>query len=228
MLAPPVLSTPSDVRLSQASVCLFLDDSAWRTAVTSVELNGVPLISLINYTLTAGKLTILGESFNVVGSYSVIVKATGYDDTVEVTFDVSIANWNQLNLGSVTDCIKYDSLLADSSVIKSETLLYAKDELRAWIESRFADMQDDLDDYSADIELVDNIKDLRNLRQCFRYLVLSLGLSAVVVAGQDDMNSIRAEQHNVSALQYFTRWCNRKPFELGFYRVPYGTIRFVQ
>jgi len=207
----------------------FTDVPAWRAAVTAVKVNGVAL-STTDYTLTAGVLTILGALWSRIDSVaqSVIVSATGYTDTVAVTFTVAQPTWATLSLGTAAECTIMEPIIAASSVVTSAILLYAKDELRAWIESRFADLQNQLDDEESDLLLIGCIKDVRNLRTCFRYLALSLGLNAVITAGENDLLEKKAKEHMRNALHWFTNWAARAPFELGDYDRAHGTIRLVQ
>jgi len=159
---------------------------------------------------------------------SVIVTATGYTDTVAVTFTVTQSTWATLSLGTAAECTAIEPVLAASGVITSAILLYAKDELHAWIESRFVDLQNELEDEESGLTLPDCIKDVRNLRTCYRYLALALGLNAVITAGQNDLLEKKAKDHMRNALHWFTNWAARAPFELGDYHHAHGTIRLVQ
>jgi hypothetical protein len=67
----------------------FTDDEEWRNAVNEVMVNDSALASE-DYTLEAGKLTIDASVFTSPGEYTIVVKATGYEDaTVTQTLTTS-------------------------------------------------------------------------------------------------------------------------------------------
>ena len=78
-LTPPALTADiTDNRLEFPIELTFTDDAAWRDAVTSVTVSINPVT---DYILTSGKLTIPEENFKSSGSYQIVVKAMGYEDT---------------------------------------------------------------------------------------------------------------------------------------------------
>ncbi|TEB08076.1 Endoglucanase precursor [Pelotomaculum schinkii] len=57
----------------------FTDDAAWRAAITGVSVDGADLVDG-GYTVSAGKITIAATVFTKAKDYTVVVKATGYED----------------------------------------------------------------------------------------------------------------------------------------------------
>ena len=66
------------IEIGSDAVITFIDNAAWRAAVTAVKLDGTAL-DAENYTLEEGKLTIKAAAFTAAKDYTVTVEATGYD-----------------------------------------------------------------------------------------------------------------------------------------------------
>jgi hypothetical protein len=76
-VAPTLTADTTNNNMIQPIDITFTDNSAWRSAVTRVNLNGA---AVTNYTLASGKLTIPGADFAAAGTYNIVVKATNYGD----------------------------------------------------------------------------------------------------------------------------------------------------
>ncbi|MDD3652570.1 MAG: DUF1533 domain-containing protein [Desulfotomaculaceae bacterium] len=82
--APPSLTVDAlDNVVGQPVELTYTDDAAWRAAITGVSVDGTDLIDG-EYTISDGKITIAADVFTEAKDYTVVVKATGYDD-VSVT-----------------------------------------------------------------------------------------------------------------------------------------------
>lgn len=57
----------------------FIDDAAWRSAITGITIDGRALNN-DQYKISKGKLRIDGGVFNAEGDYEITVRATGYED----------------------------------------------------------------------------------------------------------------------------------------------------
>ncbi|GFZ31069.1 hypothetical protein CSC2_15950 [Clostridium zeae] len=82
--AAPALSPDADRNeLGQDIKLTFGDNSAWRTAITALTIDGKTIDST-KYTVDAGAITIKADQFAAEKDYVIAVKATGYERT-EVT-----------------------------------------------------------------------------------------------------------------------------------------------
>ena len=76
---PPALTADStNNSVGQSIDITFTDNSSWRAAVTEVTIDGT---AITDYTLAVGKLTIPATDFTTAVTYTIVVKAAGYDDT---------------------------------------------------------------------------------------------------------------------------------------------------
>lgn len=77
---PPALTADTDGnKVGQAIDITFTDDAGWRSAITGVSVDGADLVSG-KYTVSDGKITIAADVFTEAKDYTVVVKATGYED----------------------------------------------------------------------------------------------------------------------------------------------------
>ena len=80
LITPPVLTAASTDNTIGRSVNLtFTDDTAWQAGITRIIVRGTALDSS-QYTVTSGNINIASDVFATVGDYSIVVKATGYND----------------------------------------------------------------------------------------------------------------------------------------------------
>jgi len=80
LLTPPVLTADnSDNTVGQAIDITFVDDVAWRAAITGISVGGSAL-SESQYAVTEGNINIAADVFTAAGDYAVVVTATGYSD----------------------------------------------------------------------------------------------------------------------------------------------------
>lgn len=88
LLAPPVLDADTtDNTLGKALDLTFTDDPVWRSAISSLTVDGSEL-QATQYTVTEGNLHLLATAITTAGSHSIAVKATGYNDaTVNQSLD---------------------------------------------------------------------------------------------------------------------------------------------
>ena len=83
-VAPPTVTAANVATVDATFDVSFSDDPAWRTAITSITIDGVTLTS--GYALAAGKITFTPASslpapaLQSAGTKSIIIKATGYND----------------------------------------------------------------------------------------------------------------------------------------------------
>ncbi|MDQ7094877.1 DUF1533 domain-containing protein, partial [Desulfosporosinus sp. PR] len=81
---PPVISADTtDNILGKALDLTFQDDSAWRSAVNSVTVDGTVLPGS-QYKLMAGDLQLLSGALTSIGNHIIVVKATGYNDSTVI------------------------------------------------------------------------------------------------------------------------------------------------
>jgi len=85
--APTLAADDSDNDTAHPIELTFIEDSAWRGAITEVKVDGTTL-SASNYTITAGRLSIHAGKLSS-GTHTITVKATGYADT-SVTQSVNL------------------------------------------------------------------------------------------------------------------------------------------
>jgi len=85
---PPTLTADStDNYTTSAIEITFIDDAAWRNAITAVK-DGSKTLNATDYSITAGKITINAGVLGA-GSHTITVVATGYADAV-VTQNVNL------------------------------------------------------------------------------------------------------------------------------------------
>ena len=91
---PPTLTPASGVTVDNSFTITFTDNSSWRAAVTSVQVNS----QNISYTLNAGALIIAPSSNTILqtpNTYTITVIATGYSNDI-VTQTISVGSANKL------------------------------------------------------------------------------------------------------------------------------------
>jgi len=77
---PPALSADiTNNSVGQAVEITFNDDSAWRTAITEIDADGVALGNT-KYSINNGSINIAADVFTSAKAYTIIAKATGYAD----------------------------------------------------------------------------------------------------------------------------------------------------
>jgi len=224
-LTPPVLTAPSEIRLSRAGSLTFTDSAAWRAAITAVRLGGSYLTVTTDYTLAAGNLTILGNVIEKIGSYNLVIEATGYDDATAI-LEYVVCDWSSLTLYTTDEVTAIEPIVSSSLVSSSQ--LIVKQELLDDISSRFTSLQNELDDEESGIVIQDNIRDIRLLKQSARSRCLAIVLSAGQVSVSDDVPGIKAMEYMRRSLNEFARWAGIAPFDLGDYGRAHGTVRLVQ
>ena len=97
---PPVLtSDKTDNRVGQDIEITFADNTAWRSAITAVKLNGTALQA--GYTIAAGRITLDKSLFAAAGSYSISVEATNYG-IADVTQVIVASDGNLIKNGSMS------------------------------------------------------------------------------------------------------------------------------
>jgi len=77
---PSLTADTTDNTVGKAIDITFVDNTAWRAAITGVTVNSSSLNSN-DYTVTAGNLNIVSSVFSSQGTYAVVVTATDYPDT---------------------------------------------------------------------------------------------------------------------------------------------------
>ncbi len=104
----------------------FSDDETWRDAIVGITVNGT-LIETSGYEISAGKITIKGIVFNEVKNYSIIVKATGYEDasiTQTINSPPAPITAPKLQLAAITSkgdiSLTFDKEMADPSGTESQ------------------------------------------------------------------------------------------------------------
>jgi hypothetical protein len=77
---PPALSADdTDNVIGQPVDLTFTDDAAWRAAITGITVDGSALTG-DQYMVTEGNIRITADVFPVAKEYTIVVKATGYED----------------------------------------------------------------------------------------------------------------------------------------------------
>ena len=99
----PALTTASGATVGASYAITYTDNSAWRSAITSVRFGSTALTNGTDYTITAGNLTITpngaaGSLLRTAGTYTITVFATNYTDAL-VTQVVSGGTATQLVIG---------------------------------------------------------------------------------------------------------------------------------
>jgi len=79
LLTPPELTTVG-TRVGKQVILKFKDDKAWRPAITDITVDGESISGL--YKVAKGKITINAKAFSAAGTYTIAVKADGYEDAV--------------------------------------------------------------------------------------------------------------------------------------------------
>ena len=94
---PPALTAAVGATVDANLNVTFTDNSAWRSAVTTVKYGSNVLSAGTDYTLSAGTLTLKpggssGSGLRIAGTQTVTVSATGYNDaTISQTIGVGVA-----------------------------------------------------------------------------------------------------------------------------------------
>lgn len=79
LATPPALKKDtSNNRVGNSIDITFVDDAAWRNAISDVTIDGTSISG--KYTISAGKITIDAGLFTQARNYAIAVKATGYND----------------------------------------------------------------------------------------------------------------------------------------------------
>ena len=83
-LPPDIIAAPT-ATVSANYDLTYTDDATWRSKITSVICGTTTLVSTRDYTVSAGKITIIpngtaGSLLRIPGTYTFTVKATGYED----------------------------------------------------------------------------------------------------------------------------------------------------
>ena len=78
LLIPPTLTTDTTTIGNPIDIT-FTDDEAWRNAITEVKV-GETVLESNQYTKAEGKITIAAGIFIEAGTYTIVIKATGYED----------------------------------------------------------------------------------------------------------------------------------------------------
>ena len=106
--APPSLTVDSsDNKVGNPIGFTFTDDQAWRDAITEVKV-GNTVLNSSQYTKAEGKITIAAGVFTEAGTYTIVIKATGYEDAsvtqiinkdyVTTTLSIKINNGNPITV----------------------------------------------------------------------------------------------------------------------------------
>jgi hypothetical protein len=83
ILTPPMLSVYGDAIYGENATLTFVDDEAWREAVTGVFLDGTT-VSGASYVLTQGSIKINAEVFTSGTSYPIGIRADGYAEATAI------------------------------------------------------------------------------------------------------------------------------------------------
>lgn len=76
--APALTADTTDNKIGQAIDITFVADTAWMRAITDVTVDGTSIEG--KYAVSAGRITLSPEVFNLPGEYFIAVKAEGYSD----------------------------------------------------------------------------------------------------------------------------------------------------
>ncbi len=79
LLISPVVTADTPNQAGSAVNLTFADDPAWRAAISGITVDGAPLNS-IQYTVTAGKISIAPGVLNTDASHTIVISATNYQD----------------------------------------------------------------------------------------------------------------------------------------------------
>ena len=98
LATPPVLTADStDNKVGNPIDIAFIDDETWRNAIREVKV-GDTVLESSQYIKAAGKITLDASAFVSAGTYTITIKATGYEDAAaeqeiiptETTYSVTI------------------------------------------------------------------------------------------------------------------------------------------
>jgi hypothetical protein len=104
-MAPPLLNPDTTaITTIQPIDITFMDDPAWRAAVSEVSLDGVVLTGS-QYTLSAGDLKMTAGVLNNRGAHTILVKAGGYADDAVIQQIVTRGDVNSDGNVNVLDVI---------------------------------------------------------------------------------------------------------------------------
>ncbi|WP_254777010.1 discoidin domain-containing protein [Paenibacillus sp. yr247] len=78
--SPELVADTTDNNVDQPVDIAFDDDAAWRNAIETVKVDGIP-ISAAQYTVAAGKITLNASLFKDARVYWISVQAKGYTET---------------------------------------------------------------------------------------------------------------------------------------------------
>ena len=79
-VAPALTADITDNIIGNSIEITFIDDKAWRTAITAINVDGSDLAT-DKYTIAAGKITIAADVFTEVRDYEIIFRANNYLNT---------------------------------------------------------------------------------------------------------------------------------------------------
>ncbi|MGI6452338.1 MAG: hemoblobin-interacting domain-containing protein [Syntrophomonadaceae bacterium] len=80
LLTPPALTADTtENQVGQSIEITFTDDAAWRAAITDLTVDGLN-VAETEYTISDGQITFAESVFTEAKEYTIVVKATGYQD----------------------------------------------------------------------------------------------------------------------------------------------------
>lgn len=82
LIPPDLTADMSNNVVGQPIEVTFTDDTAWRSALRSVKVDGQTVSGAVYYSLDAGKLTLSASLFPTAKNYTIEVSADGYTDAV--------------------------------------------------------------------------------------------------------------------------------------------------
>ncbi|MDR6550805.1 discoidin domain-containing protein [Paenibacillus qinlingensis] len=125
-----VLTASTTATIGKPVTYTFADDTAWRYAINSVELNGAA-VSPSNYRLEAGKITLDASLFIDPKAYQLTIGATGYTNSSVV---------QTITLGSSYNLALNKPTTTSNEPLKSSNYAVDGDKSTRW-ESPFSDPQ---------------------------------------------------------------------------------------
>ncbi|OPX86439.1 MAG: Chitinase D precursor [Pelotomaculum sp. PtaB.Bin104] len=90
LLTPPVVTADEPNQAGSAVNLTFIDNAVWRSAITGITVDGA-LLEPIQYTVTAGNISIAPGVLNTDANHSIVISATSYQDTTVVQSTVTTA-----------------------------------------------------------------------------------------------------------------------------------------
>ena len=99
-LIPPNLAASNDNTLGQSTNLTFTDDEAWRSNITGITVNGTALNSN-QYSMGAGNINIPASVFTTAGDYTIVIKATGYNNATLVKTMVTSSTSNVYTINTI-------------------------------------------------------------------------------------------------------------------------------